>query len=63
MATVVEPADLGRAPPSNVLSEIHRNLAAETGTALVSQHATAAKVFGNRRFDFPTTDARFRLFD
>ena len=46
MATVVEPADPRRAPPSNVLRQIHGNLPTETGTALVPQHTTASKVIG-----------------
>ena len=51
MPTVVEPADPRRAPPSNVLRQIHRNLPTETGTALVPQHTTVSKMVGDCRFD------------
>jgi len=51
--TVVEPANPGCAPASNVLCQIHRHLAAETGAGLIPLHPTSPKMLAitwKRRF-------------
>ena len=49
--TVIEPADPGRAPATDVLRQVHGNLTAETGTGLVPLHTTAPEMNRYLRFD------------
>jgi hypothetical protein len=51
MTTVVEPADPGRAPPSDVLRQVHRDLTAEAVVLLLAWDAPRAEMSRNRGFD------------
>ena len=51
MTTVIEPANLGRAPPSDVLRQVHRDLTAEAVVLFLAWNAPLTEMSRNRGVD------------